>query len=125
MRHRNSGKEKVPDTFSPVLVSALITDWLGIRLLFGGFLCGAIMPKEENFVLYVLEKFESITVVLLLPLFFVFTGLRIDLQSLPGGVMWFWCACVILVAIAGKLGGSMIAARAGGSLGKRPLGLVF
>jgi Kef-type K+ transport system membrane component KefB len=106
-----------------VFVSALITDWLGIHLLFGGFLCGAIMPKEENFVLYVFEKFESVTVVLLLPLFFAFTGLRINLRSLPGGAMWFWCGCIILVAIAGKLVGSMIAARAAGMAWKDAAGV--
>jgi Kef-type K+ transport system membrane component KefB len=97
-----------------VLVSALITDWLGIHLLFGAFLCGVIMPKEHKFVLYVFEKFESVTVVLLLPLYFAFTGLRMNLRSLPGGDMWLWCTSIILVAIAGKLGGSMIAARAAG-----------
>ena len=97
-----------------VLLSALITDRLGLHLLIGAFLCGAIMPKERNFVLYVFEKFESVTVVLLLPLFFAFTGLRMDLHRLPGSDMWLWCAAIILVAIAGKLGGSMIAARAAG-----------
>jgi Kef-type K+ transport system membrane component KefB len=97
-----------------VLISALITDWMGLHLLIGAFLCGAIMPKERNFVLYVFEKFESVTVVLLLPLFFAFTGLRMNLHGLPGRDMWFWCAAIMLVAIAGKLGGSMIAARAAG-----------
>lgn len=97
-----------------VLISALVTDWLGLHLLIGAFLCGAIMPKERDFVLYVFEKFESVTVVLLLPLFFAFTGLRMNLHGLPGIDMWLWCAAIILVAIAGKLGGSMIAARAAG-----------
>ena len=97
-----------------VLISALITDWLGIHLLFGAFLCGVIMPKERNFVLHVFEKFESVTVVLLLPLYFAFTGLRMNLRSLAGGDMWLWCAAIILVAIAGKLGGSMIAAHQAG-----------
>ena len=56
-----------------VLVSALCTEWLGIHLLFGAFLMGAIMPKERQFVRYVLDRFETITVTLLLPLFFAFT----------------------------------------------------
>lgn len=97
-----------------LLVSALITDGLGIHLLFGAFLAGAIMPKERTFVRYILEKFESVTVVLLLPLFFAFTGLRMNLQSLKGGDMWLCCAAIIMVAIFGKLAGSMIAARAAG-----------
>ena len=59
-----------------VLGSALITEKLGLHLLFGSFLAGVIMPKEAGFVRHVLEKFESVTVVILLPLFFAFTGLR-------------------------------------------------
>jgi len=55
-----------------VLVSALATEWLGIHLLFGAFLMGAIMPKAPEFTRYLLHKFESVTVVLLLPLFFAF-----------------------------------------------------
>ncbi|HMD85426.1 MAG TPA: cation:proton antiporter [Terriglobia bacterium] len=97
-----------------VLASALITDWLGIHLLFGAFLAGAIMPKERPFVRYILEKFESVTVVLLLPLFFAFTGLRMNLYSMRGGGIWLCCGAIILVAISGKLAGSMIAARAAG-----------
>ncbi len=52
------------------LVSALCTERLGIHLLFGSFLMGTIMPKEPKFVRYVLDRFETITVTLLLPLFF-------------------------------------------------------
>src|SRR5438128_968488 len=53
-----------------VLASSLMTESLGIHLLFGAFLMGAIMPKEPVFVRYVLDRFETITVTLLLPLFF-------------------------------------------------------
>src|SRR5256886_45107 len=56
-----------------VLVSALCTEWLGLHLLFGAFLMGALMPKEPKVVRYVLDRFETITVTLLLPLFFAFT----------------------------------------------------
>ena len=45
-----------------VLASALCTERLGIHLLFGAFLMGAIMPKEPVFVRYVLDRFETITV---------------------------------------------------------------
>ena len=106
-----------------VLVSALITEWLGIHLLFGAFLAGVIMPKEHVFVRYIIEKFESITIVLLLPLFFAFTGLRMDLHSLKGGSMWLCCIAIILVAVAGKLAGSMIAARAAGVLWRDAAGI--
>ena len=93
-----------------VLVSALCTEWLGIHLLFGSFLMGAIMPKEQKFVRYVLDRFETITITMLLPLFFAFTGLRTNIGLVKGPEMWVYCALIITVAVTGKLGGSMIAA---------------
>jgi Kef-type K+ transport system membrane component KefB len=93
-----------------VLVSALCTEWLGIHLLFGSFLMGAIMPKNHKFVRYVLDRFETITVTLLLPLFFAFTGLRTNIGLVKGSEMWMYCGLIILVATAGKLGGSTLAA---------------
>ena len=97
-----------------VLTSALITERLGIHLVFGAFLVGAIMPKERAFSRHILDKFESLTVVLLLPLFFAFTGLRMNLKAVKGGEMQLICGFIILVAIVGKLVGSMIATRATG-----------
>jgi Kef-type K+ transport system membrane component KefB len=91
------------------LASALCTERLGIHLLFGSFLMGAIMPKEPKFVRYVLDRFETITITLLLPLFFAFTGLRTNIGLLKGPTMWFYCGLIILVATGGKLGGSTIA----------------
>ena len=93
-----------------VLVSALFTEYLGIHLLFGAFLMGAIMPKQRHFVRYVLDRFETITVTLLLPLFFAFTGLRTNIGLVKGPQMWMYCGLIILVATAGKLGGSTMAA---------------
>lgn len=92
-----------------VLVSALCTESLGIHLLFGAFLMGAIMPKQPKFVRYVLDRFETITVTLLLPLFFAYTGLRTNIGLVKGQEMWFYCALIIVVATVGKLGGSMLA----------------
>jgi Kef-type K+ transport system membrane component KefB len=52
---------------------------------------------------------ETITITLLLPLFFAFTGLRTNVGLLKGPAMWFYCGLIILVATGGKLGGSTIA----------------
>jgi Kef-type K+ transport system membrane component KefB len=92
-----------------VLASALCTEALGIHLLFGAFLMGAIMPKDHHFVRYVLDRFETVTVTMLLPLFFAFTGLRTNIGLLKGPGMWMYCGLIILVATVGKLGGSMLA----------------
>jgi len=97
-----------------VVSSSLATEWLGIHALFGAFLAGAIMPKDQNFVRTLTEKLEDVTVVLLLPLFFSFTGLRTSIGLVSGSQMWFYCALIITVAVAGKFGGATIAARVSG-----------
>jgi len=97
------------------LSSALATDRLGIHLLFGAFLAGVIMPKDAAFSRHILDKFQSLTVVLLLPLYFAYTGLRMNLQGVRGGRMWLYCGVIIAVAIGGKLAGSMIASWAAGN----------
>jgi Kef-type K+ transport system membrane component KefB len=97
-----------------IFISALCTEWLGIHLLFGAFLMGIIMPKDPKFVRYIVNKFETITVTLLLPLFFAFTGLRTTIGLLQGRRMWMYCGLIVLVATFGKLGGSMLASRVAG-----------
>jgi Kef-type K+ transport system membrane component KefB/nucleotide-binding universal stress UspA family protein len=97
-----------------VLISAYITEVIGIHALFGAFLLGAIMPKGNAFVRTLTEKLEDFTVVFLLPIFFAYTGLKTRIGVLDNGEMWFYCGLVILVACAGKFGGSTLAARACG-----------
>jgi len=86
----------------------------GLHLLFGASLTGAVMPRDPELVAYLVEKFESITVLLLLPLFFACTGLRTDVGRLGGTQMWALCAFLIMVAVAGKIGGTGIGAGLGG-----------
>jgi Kef-type K+ transport system membrane component KefB len=92
-----------------VFIASLCTERLGLHLLFGAFMMGAIMPKEPKFVQYVLDRFETVTVTLLLPLFFAFTGLRTNIALVKGPEMWMYCGLIVLVATVGKLGGSTLA----------------
>jgi Kef-type K+ transport system membrane component KefB len=97
------------------ITSAWITERLGIHALFGAFLVGALVPKSGGAVAGKLSsRLRSLVVVLLLPLFFAFTGLRTTMSLISGGTLWMACGLVLLVAIAGKLGGSTLAARATG-----------
>lgn len=98
-----------------VLLSAVTTERLGLHLLFGSFLAGVIMPKDAAFVRYVVARFETVTVVILLPLYFAFTGLRTSIRLIDGPGMWTICLAIVALAIAGKLGGSMLAARWAGN----------
>lgn len=94
-----------------VFASALLTEVIGIHALFGAFVAGAIMPASAHLQLFLKERLETFSSVFLLPLFFAFTGLRTQINLLGDWWNWLMCAGVIMVAIAGKLGGSMLAAR--------------
>lgn len=97
-----------------MLVSAWTTEAIGIHALFGAFLAGVIMPPNLGFRRILVSKLEDVSLVLLLPLFFVFTGLRTRIGLLNDGDLWLTCAGVIAVAVLGKLGGSTLAARVTG-----------
>jgi Kef-type K+ transport system membrane component KefB len=94
-----------------VLISALITETIGIHALFGAFVAGVVMPQSTDFRLFLREKLEAFSAAALLPLFFAFTGLRTQISLLNDWQSWAFCALVIVVAIAGKLGGSMFMSR--------------
>lgn len=93
------------------LSSALITEVIGIHALFGAFLAGVIMPSTAGLRKFLFERIEIFSSSFLLPLFFAFTGLRTQIGLLNTWSDWLICAGVIAVAIAGKFGGSALAAR--------------
>jgi Kef-type K+ transport system membrane component KefB len=95
-------------------MSACATERLGIHPLFGAFLAGVAMPNEAGFVDALCRRLEDVTIVLLLPLFFAFTGLRTRLGLMNGPDMWLYFLAIVTAAVAGKLGGSTFAARATG-----------
>ena len=90
---------------------AWLTEIIGIHALFGGFLAGVMMPSVASFRSFLRERLEPLSTVLLLPLFFAFTGLRTQIAYLNDWQSWLMGAGIIAVAIAGKLGGSTLAAR--------------
>jgi len=98
-------------TLLMLLASGLMTELIGIHALFGGFMLGAVMPKEGLFARLLAEKLEDLVVVLLLPMFFAYSGLRTQLGLLDTGHAWVMCLLIIVVACVGKFGGSAVAGR--------------
>src|SRR5688572_2251773 len=94
-----------------VLISALITEIIGIHALFGAFIAGVVMPPSTDFRAFLRERLDAFSAAALLPLFFAFTGLRTQVTLLNDWQSWALCGVIILVAIAGKLGGSMLMSR--------------
>lgn len=101
----------VATTLILVLLSSWATEWIGIHALFGAFIFGAVVPKEERFAQILADKLEDLVVVLLLPLFFAYSGLRTEIGLLNTGSAWLMCGLVIAAACLGKFGGSALAAR--------------
>jgi len=97
--------------FVILLLSSFLTEIIGIHALFGAFMAGVIMPQNLHFRNIFIEKIEDVSLVLLLPLFFVFTGLRTQIGLLDELHLWVMCGIIIIVAVVGKFAGSAIAAK--------------
>lgn len=109
---KNSIKKSVVAIFFIMLViSSYLSEIIGIHALFGAFLAGAIMPDISKFRTIFIEKVEDISVILLLPLFFVFTGLRTEIGLINEPYLWKVTGFIILVAVVGKFLGSALAAK--------------
>jgi Kef-type K+ transport system membrane component KefB len=100
--------------FVLLLASSGITELIGIHALFGAFLFGAVMPKEGGLATELAGKLESTAVLLLMPLFFAYSGLRTHIGLLGGGGEWLIALGLIVVATLGKFGGGTLAARVTG-----------
>ncbi|MEK0178175.1 MAG: sodium:proton antiporter [Oscillatoriales cyanobacterium] len=94
-----------------VVASALITEWIGIHLIFGAFLLGAAMPKNAGLTRELAQKTEDFVLIFLLPVFFAYSGLRTEIGLLNSPELWLLCAAVLGVAIIGKYVGTYVAAR--------------
>jgi Kef-type K+ transport system membrane component KefB len=101
----------VPVVICFVLTAALCTEVIGIHALFGAFLAGVIFPPQDEVRQFLRERLESFSASFLLPLFFAFTGLRTQIGAIEGWYNWLLCFGLIAIAVIGKLGGSMLAAR--------------
>jgi Kef-type K+ transport system membrane component KefB len=94
-----------------LFLSCFTTRLLGVHALFGAFLFGVVLPKDEWVTEGFRRRLEPLTANVLLPLFFAFTGLRTDISLIEGTHMWLIALGVLGVAIAGKFLGAMIPAR--------------
>ncbi len=94
-----------------VLLSAYITEAIGIDVIFGGFIMGMVMPRHARLTEEVTRRVEDFVVTLLLPLFFVYTGLKTNITLLDRPELWLITAGLVVLAIVGKLAGAAIAAR--------------
>jgi Kef-type K+ transport system membrane component KefB len=100
-----------------------ITEAAGVHALFGAFFVGLVLASERPLAEAARERLEDPLVLVLLPLYFAFTGMRTRLGLLWEDGSWGWALVIIGVAVAGKLGGSALAAFLGGRPGREALAL--
>ena len=97
--------------YMAVVSSALITEAIGIHLIFGAFLLGAAMPKNPGLVREIAQKTEDFVLIFLLPVFFAYSGLKTQIGLLNSPELWLLSAAILGVAIVGKYFGTYFAAR--------------
>lgn len=104
-------KNIVAISFFILLSSAYFTEIIGIHALFGAFIAGVIMPNNIKFKEVLTDKIEDVSTLLLLPIFFVYTGLRTQIGLLNESHLWTLSIIVILLAMLGKIGGGIITSK--------------
>jgi Kef-type K+ transport system membrane component KefB len=100
--------------FCLVLASSWLSEIIGIHALFGAFLAGTIMPSSFSLRENLKEKIEDLSAVVLLPIFFAYTGIRMQIGLMNTTESWIICGIIIFFAIFGKMVGSALAARYSG-----------
>ena len=97
--------------FVGVLLSSFAAQRIGIAAIFGAFVMGLIMPRRADLTHDVTRRVEDFVVIVLLPLFFVVTGLRVRVGLLDRLELWLLTLALLAVAIVGKWVGALAAAR--------------
>jgi K+:H+ antiporter len=106
-----------------LLLSALATEWIGVHAVFGAFLFGAIFPRDRGLPRMLAERLQDLVTILLLPAFFAFTGMRTEIGLVSGASEWLMFLLILIVATAGKFGGTFAAARLTGMPWRQAAGL--
>jgi Kef-type K+ transport system membrane component KefB len=94
-----------------VLACAYMTEQIGISLIFGAFMAGLVMPRRTRLAETAERQIQAFILLVLLPLFFAYTGLRTDVGLLDRPALWLIAGGLLLVAVLGKFLGAMFAAR--------------
>ena len=111
IRNDKPTKSYLSIVFLMLLAALFIAEIIGIHLLFGAFIAGVIMPEKIDLKNRIVYKVEDVSLVLLLPLFFIYTGLRTEIGLLNSLHLWLVCALIIFLAVLGKFAGTALTAR--------------
>jgi Kef-type K+ transport system membrane component KefB len=116
-------QQQIAFTLAGLLLAALATERIGVHAVFGAFLFGAVIPHNSRLAGALKGKLEDLVTILLLPAFFAFSGMRTQIGLLSQPSEWLFCGAIIVVATAGKFGGTLAAARLSGMDWRHATGL--
>jgi Kef-type K+ transport system membrane component KefB len=103
-------------------LSAFVMDAIGIHAIFGGFLMGVCMPRGA-FVAELKHKVEPLAVVLLLPMFFTYSGLNTRMDMVNSPSLLLIALGILAVSVLAKFGACWAAARVAGEDNRTALGI--
>jgi len=103
-------------------LGAWFTDLIGLHAVFGAFVMGAAMPRGVM-TRDLIGRIQPLTVALLLPLFFTYSGLNTKIGLLNTAFLWLMCGAVLVAAVLGKGVACWLAARATGISNREALGI--
>jgi Kef-type K+ transport system membrane component KefB len=110
-------------TLIGALASAYLTEWIGVHAIFGAFLFGALLPHDSAIARNWVDALKTPVTMFLLPAFFAFAGMRTRIDLVSTASAWLVCAIIVVVATAGKFGGTYVAARLSGVRARQAAGL--
>lgn len=104
-----------------VFISSFFTDIIGVHPIFGAFMIGIIIPRDNGYVVKITEKLEDLVHIVLIPIYFALAGLNVDLGLLNKGADWGYTIGIIALAMVGKVVGGIIGAKIHGLLFRESL----
>lgn len=103
-------------------LGAWCTEAVGLHAVFGAFILGAVMPRGVM-TSTLIDRIQPLTVALLLPIFFAYSGLNTRIDLLDSAYLWGMVALLLLASIVGKAVACWLAARATGISHREALGI--
>jgi Kef-type K+ transport system membrane component KefB len=121
---KDAGSERIALGWVMVLLmlAAWFTDTIRLYAVFGAFFLGAAMPKGA-FSTRLQALIEPLTTSLLLPLFFIYSGLNTRFDLVNDWFLWLVALAVLVAAVAGKAGACYAAARFCGEPHREAMGV--
>lgn len=104
-----------------VFTSAFYTDIIGVHPIFGAFMVGVIIPRDNGYVVRITEKLEDLVHVVMIPVYFAIAGLNVNLSELNRKIDWAYTIGITLLALVGKITGGFAAAKLNGLLWRESL----